>query len=49
MFRVDRETGLYVSNGLLEGRRVSVLVVFVMGGIDSSGHFRRGNHVPPRC
>lgn len=38
MFRVDGEIDLCVSIGLLEGRRVSVLVVFVMDGIDSSGH-----------
>jgi hypothetical protein len=25
-----------------EGKRVSVLVVFVMGGIDSSGHYSDG-------
>jgi hypothetical protein len=42
MFRVDGEIDLCVSNGLLEGRRVSVLVVFVMDGIDSSGHYLDG-------
>ena len=42
MFRVDGEIDLCVSIGLLEGRRVSVLVVFVMDGIDSSGHYFDG-------
>jgi hypothetical protein len=42
VFRVDGEIDLCVSNGLLEGRRVFVLVVSVMGGIDSSGHYLDG-------
>ena len=42
MFRIDGEIGLCASNGLLEGRRVSMLVVSVMGGIDSSGHYLDG-------
>jgi hypothetical protein len=36
MFRVDGEIGF------LEGERMSVLVVFVMGDIDSSRHYSDG-------